>query len=129
MELEFINEVREEMADTITRMNALREAGNAFPNDFRRDAIAGEFIDCASIVVDFVDEDLVDMVHDGIHGLGVKILGKRRKSHHVAEHDSDLFPFSFDLVSLGEDLLGDALGNVFFNLGNLLFKGKVFGGR
>ncbi|TDG15255.1 HlyD family type I secretion periplasmic adaptor subunit [Seongchinamella unica] len=39
VELEFVNEVREEMADTITRMNALREAGLGLSDRVKQTAV------------------------------------------------------------------------------------------
>ena len=78
--------------------------------------------------MDLMDENLVDLIHHAVHFFGAKFISKGCKSFHVAEHDGDLFSFTFDLVPLGEYLLGDASGKVFLNLLNLLIKGEFFAG-
>ena len=91
------------------------------------DPVAGHLVDRAFVVMDLMDEDLVDLVHQGIDRLRAEFLGQGREALHVAEHDRDLLAFPFDLVPLGEDLLGDAGGQVLLDLGDLLVKGEVFG--
>ena len=94
----------------------------------RHDPVAGHLVDRPFVVVDLPEENLVDLVHQGVDRLGAQFLGERGKTFHVAEHDRDLLALPFDLVPLGEDLLGDPLGQVFPDLGDLLVGGEVFGG-
>ena len=60
--------------------------------------------------------------------LGTEFLGERGEAFHVAEHHRDLSLLPFNLVPLGEDLLGDALGEVLLDLLQLLIKGEFLAG-
>jgi hypothetical protein len=50
------------------------------------------------------------------------------KPLHVAEHHRDLLSLTFDLVSLGKDLFGKALGEITLNFVDFLIKREVFWG-
>ena len=77
--------------------------------------------------MDLVNENLVDLVHDAIGFLRAKLLHKRRKTLHVAEHDRDLLAFALDFTSLGQDFVSQALGKISLNFVYFLIKGEVFG--
>jgi len=64
------------------------------------DPIAGHLIHCAFVIMDFVDQDFVDLIHDGVSFLRTEALGELSESLHIAEHYCDLFPFAFYSVSL-----------------------------
>ena len=94
----------------------------------RHNTVTGHLIDRALIVVNLVNEDLVDLVHDGVSLFRAESLHKRRKALHVAEHHCDLLAFAFYLVSLAQDFLCQALGKITLNFVYLLIKRQVFGG-
>ena len=64
------------------------------------DPIAGHLVDRALVVVDFVDEEFVDLVHDAVSLFGPELFHQARESLQVAEHDRDLFALPFNLVPL-----------------------------
>ncbi|MGA2332329.1 MAG: hypothetical protein ABSG75_11270 [Syntrophales bacterium] len=78
--------------------------------------------------MDLVDEDLIYLIHHGIDFFRAKFLGERRETFHVTEHDGYLFSFTFDLVSLGKNLLGNSFGKVFLDLLQFFIRGKFFTG-
>jgi hypothetical protein len=51
--------------------------------------------------MDLVNEDLVDLVNDGINFLRIEFFGQGSLSGQVAEHYCDLFVLTFYAVSLG----------------------------
>ena len=59
-----------------------------------------------------MDEDLIDLVHDGVGFLRTEFFDKRRKPLHVAEHDRDFFPFTLDLAPLGKDFICKAFWKI-----------------
>jgi len=68
------------------------------------------------------------LVHDGVSLFRPEPLHNRRKSLHVAEHHCDLLALTLNLVSLAQDLLGQALGKITLNFVYLFIKRQVFGG-
>ncbi|MFH1629473.1 MAG: hypothetical protein ABIE47_12225 [Pseudomonadota bacterium] len=75
-----------------------------------------------------MDEDLVDLVHNGVSLFRAEPLHKRRKSLYVAEHHCDLLAFTFDFSLLGQDFFCEALWKVALNLVQFVIKRKIFGG-
>ena len=66
----------------------------------------GSFVNCPFVIMDFVYENFVDLIHYGIHFFGTELFSKAGKSLHIAEHHRDLLAFTFYLISLCQDLLG-----------------------
>ena len=67
------------------KLKALRDSGNAFPNDFRRDAIAGELIDGAFIFVDLLHQDFETTVHYLMDFLRIKLFRDGGVIGHISE--------------------------------------------
>jgi len=74
-----------------------------------------------------VDKKFINLVHDGIGFISTDLFHQGSKSLQVTKHNGDLLSFTFDPVSLGEDLLGKSLGQVLLDLIQFLFKGEFFG--
>jgi len=94
----------------------------------RHDPIAGELVDRALVLLNLVDQELVDLVHDEVGLFRPQPLGHGGVPHHVAEEHRHLAELAFDPVSLGEDFLGEALGEVATELG-VRVGGSGFGRR
>jgi hypothetical protein len=94
----------------------------------RHDAVAGHLVHSPFEVVDLVDQDLVDLVHQGVGLFGAELLGQGREPGEVAEEDGYLALLAFDAVLLGEDLLGQSARRGAAELGDLVFRSEVFRG-
>jgi hypothetical protein len=94
----------------------------------RHDPVPGHLVDRAPEVPDPVDLDLVDRIHEAEGVFRAELLGEWCEPLQVAEHDGDVLPLAFDLVSLSEDLLGQALREVTLDLGEFVVGGEVSGG-
>ncbi len=78
--------------------------------------------------MDFVNEDLVNLVHDGVCFFRAKPFREGSKALHVAEDHRDLLSFTLNLPPLGQDFLGESLWKVPLNLCQFLIQGRLFGG-
>ena len=91
-----------------------------------QDPITPQFIHRAFVLVDLVDEQLEDLIHERKGLLWAELFGERREPLHVHEHDGDVSPLSLYSVPLREDLFSQAAGEILLNLGKLFVKGEVF---
>ena len=82
----------------------------------------------AFIGVHPVNEDLIYLIHHGIHALGTELFGEGGETFHVAEHYRNLSLLTFNLVPLGEYLLSDALWEILLDLLQFLIKGEFLAG-
>ena len=71
-----------------------------------RNPITRHLINSTFVIVDLVNEDLVDLVHDGESLFRAYIFDQQGETHHIAEHDCNLLAFTLDLVPLREDFFG-----------------------
>ena len=76
------------------------------------DAVAGELVDGALILVDLIHEDLEAAVHDLVDFFGVELLRDACEVCHVGEEDGDELALPFQGGAGGEDLVGEVLGGV-----------------
>ena len=90
-------------------------------------AITGHLIDCSFKVMDLVNQNLIDLIHNGISFFRSQLLHQRREVFHIGKQDGDLFPFAFDLSPLGKNLFRQAARKVFLDLLKLLVKGEFLG--
>ena len=86
----------------------------------RHDPIPRQLVHRSPVLVHLPDEDLVDLVHEGVRLLGVKALRHRSIARHVGEEHRHLLPLPLDTVALGKDLLGQSLREVALDLGELV---------
>mgnify|MGYP006302255241 CR=1 FL=1 len=89
-----------------------------------QDAVSPELVHGALVVVDLVDEDFEDLVHERKGFIGTQSLRERREALHVAEHDGDLPPLPLNSLSLGEDFFGEPFGEVTLKLFQLFVERK-----
>jgi hypothetical protein len=78
--------------------------------------------------MDLLDEDLVDLIHRAVCLFRAEPFGQGRESHHVTEHDRDLFVFALNLVLLGQYFLDNAVRKVFLDLFDFLARGEFASG-
>ncbi len=65
--------------------------------------------------MDLVNEELVDLVHNGVGFLGPNLFRECGKLLHVTEEHRDLLTLPLNLSPLGQDFLGQSLGKVPLN--------------
>ena len=66
-------------------------------------------------------------IHYRIGIFWIQFLRKRCKAVQIAKHDGNRLCLALYLLTLREDLLSEALGEISLNLVQLVFKGEVFG--
>ena len=79
-------------------------------------AVTGHFIDHPFIVMDLVNQDFIDFVHDVVGFLNAKGFHQARVTLHIGKQHRDLLAFSFDAVFLRKNLFPKAFGQVFLNI-------------
>jgi hypothetical protein len=89
-------------------------------------SVTPEFIYSAFVIVNFVNEDFEDLIHEAECLFRTESLSQRSKTLHVHEHDGDVPPLSFYPLSLSEDLFREATGEILLDLGKLFIEGEVF---
>ena len=80
------------------------------------DAITGHFINHALVIMNLVDQDFIDFVHDRVGLFDTKGFQQRREILHIGEQYRDLLALSFNAAFLGKDFLPQAFGQVFLDV-------------
>src|SRR6185369_4175029 len=73
----------------------------------RHDAVAGVLVDAAFVAMHAGRQQLEELVHDPVPGLGIDGLGERHRLLDVGEQHRDLLAFALDDSALAQDLLGE----------------------
>ena len=92
-----------------------------------QDSVSPEFIYSAFVIVDFVNDDFKDLVHQRKGLLRPELFRQRSKPLHVNEHDGDVSPLPLYSISLRQDLFREAARQILLDLCKLFIKGEVCG--
>ena len=83
---------------------ANRSLGRFFEGDRgteqRHDPVSGHLVDRALVVVDFVNQNFVNLIHNRVGVFDTQHLRQRSKALHVAEHHRHLLALAFDSIFL-----------------------------
>jgi hypothetical protein len=60
--------------------------------------IAGKLINSAFLVMHFVNQNFVNLIHDSVSFLRAEFFGKLSKSFHIAKHYRHLLSLAFDTI-------------------------------
>jgi len=75
-------------------------------NKVRHSSVTHHLVDRTAEVIHLMNQDLQDLIHDGIGLFRIELFRHGSKSHQITKHDSDLLAFAFDAVLLGQDFQG-----------------------